>query len=118
MGRVLRKFSLLTEVLMSQIKWAYDESTGGFSALPASPFLLPVLGLVCLAPLLDKLLEAGQRNPQPCDANPGMYERYKQEYHRLAAKQLSANGLEDGDLSKMHRLMFPPWATPGEVWTY
>lgn len=105
---------------MSEIKWAYDSQTGGFSALPASPWLLPALGLLCLAPIAQKLVEEGLKDPQPAgnDFDPALYLEYKQTYHDLVQKQFSPDGLTMQEELQMLSIMNPPWAEPGERWTY
>lgn len=103
---------------MSEIKWAYDESTGSFSALPASPFLLPALGFLCLLPLLEKLIEEGQKNPRPCNIDLRTYNEYKWSYLELNRKKIYGGGLTDQEHLELEALMRPPWAEPGELWTY
>lgn len=105
---------------MSEIKWAYDSETGSFSALPASPWLLPALGLLCLAPIAQKIAEEAQKDVQPTgnSFDPVLYLEYKQTYHDLVRKQFSADGLTMQEEMQMISVMNPPWAEPGEVWTY
>lgn len=105
---------------MSEIKWAYDSETGGFSALPASPWLLPALGLLCLAPIAQRIVEEGQKDPKPAgkDFDPVLYLEYKLTYRSLVQKQFSCQGLTTEEEMQMISIMNPPWAEPGEVWTY
>lgn len=105
---------------MSEIKWAYDSQTGSFSALPASPWLLPALGLICLAPIAEKMLEEAAKNPEPVPNtfDPVAYQQNKQEYHALINKQVSSVGLTLDEEMRLNSIMRPPWAKPGELWTY
>jgi hypothetical protein len=105
---------------MSEIKWSYDAQTGSFSALPASPWLLPALGLICLAPIAEKMLEEAAKKPEPIsDAfDPVAYQKNKQLYHELIHKQASSVGLTQHEEMQLLNVMRPPWATGGELWTY
>lgn len=105
---------------MSEIKWSYDAQTGSFSALPASPWLLPALGLVCLAPIAEKILEEAAKKPEPVPNvfDPILYQKNKQLYHELINKQASPVGLTQDEEMQLLSIMRPPWATGGELWTY
>lgn len=105
---------------MPEIKWAYDENTGTFSALPASSFLLPALGLLCLAPLIERALDKINENPRPLPNgfNYDLFCRYQQRYKELAKKRAIQGELTDQEYIEWHQLMRPPWAEPGELWTY
>jgi hypothetical protein len=105
---------------MSEIKWSYDAETGSFSALPASPWLLPALGLLCLAPIAQKIAEEAAKDPKPVNAkfDPIVYLENKQLYHELVNKQASPVGLTQHEEMQLLSIMRPPWATGGELWTY
>lgn len=105
---------------MSQIKWAYDESTGSFSALPASPWLLPVLGLMCLAPLIEYIWEKADNAPKPlpADFDYKLHAKYKDIYLELKHKEKQQGYLDSWDRNRLVEVQNPPWALPGEIWTY
>ncbi|MFZ9365816.1 MAG: hypothetical protein ACO253_07995 [Burkholderiaceae bacterium] len=105
---------------MSEIKWAYDTETGSFSALPASPWLLPALGLFLLAPIAQKIAEEAAKDPRPLGDkfDPGAYMQNKLNYHHLTRKKASPEGLTLQEELELISIMNPPWAEPGELWTY
>lgn len=103
---------------MAEIKWAYDATEGSFSPLPASPFLLPALGLICLFPIIEKMMDEARKNPRPCNIDKEKYKRYKERFHYLIQKESKHNGLDDNETLELHSLMNPPWADPNELWTY
>lgn len=105
---------------MSEIKWSYDSQTGSFSALPASPWLLPALGLICLAPLLAKIVEETEKAPKPLSANfdPILFEQYRAIYQDLMGKKLAGVQLTSEESLRLQTISNPPWARPGEVWSY
>lgn len=104
---------------MSNIWWAYDESSGSFSALPASPALLPALGVFFLAAVFS----AGKEKPRVIetypDGNPYMGEHLanKPRYDELI-NIMGYRELTDKEQSELHRLKHPRWAKDGEVWCY
>lgn len=105
---------------MSEIKWAYSVENGSISALPASPWLLPALGLICLAPLVAKIVEQAERAPKPLpeDFDPIMFNNYREVYRDLMHKKQSGIELSMEERLTLQNISNPPWASPGEVWTY
>lgn len=104
---------------MANIFWAYDESEGSFSPLPASPWLLPAIGLFALAALFKAIKDSGpapETGPPPV-YDPIIYENNKKRYYYLIQRKVDC-GLSDDDQSELDRLIRPPWVTNGQVWTY
>jgi hypothetical protein len=107
---------------MLNIWWAYDESSGSFSALPASPLLLPCIGLFFLFAVLDKsqngskagrILESADR----AKADMTAFEINRTRYKRLLAI-LAERPLTEQEDSELYQLEHPKWGKPGEDWTY
>lgn len=105
---------------MSEIKWAYDSQTGSFSALPASPWLLPTLGLLCLAPLVAKIVEEAEKAPEPlpADFDPALFAEYRATYRDLMGKKTAGLQLTSEESLRLQIIEHPPWAKPGETWSY
>lgn len=105
---------------MSEIKWAYDAQTGSFSALPASPWLLPALGLLFLAPLIERIATKIERRPRPLPANfdPVLHEKNRQIYHKIMHKKKLGIQLSVEESLTLISIRYPPWAEPGETWSY
>jgi hypothetical protein len=105
---------------MSEIKWAYDENTGSFSALPASPFLLVALGAVALLPLAEKAYNKAKYGPSPLPSNFDwqLYHQYKERYKILKTKKQSGEQLDFTEIAEWQKLSRPPWAESGEIWAY
>jgi hypothetical protein len=105
---------------MSEIKWAYHVENGTISALPASPWLLPALGILCLAPLVAKLVEQAERDPQPLPENfdPILFNDYRKIYRALMHKKASGIELSTEESLRLQTIAHPPWAKPGEIWSY
>ena len=103
---------------MSEIKWSYDESNGSFSALPASPLLLPSILFLCLvAPLFRAKYEAEKTYAKPRPIDPKLYEQYKKEYLNLMDKKQTQE-LTLRERVRLQDLQNPPWKLPGETWHY
>jgi hypothetical protein len=107
---------------MSNLWWAYDESNGSFSALPASPLLLPAIGLFFLLAIFDqmggkgsagKIIETADR----VNEYGGLFDSNKIRFDQLIAT-MRRRQLTEEETSELYRLQHPPWAKPGEVWTY
>ena len=104
---------------MSEIKWAYNEGTGSFSALPASNFLLLAIGFICLLPLLEKGYWEHKRKPKPCpniDAN--LHKVYAERYKELLPKYIAGDSFTVEEYLDWKNIQHPPWAEPGETWAY
>jgi hypothetical protein len=103
---------------MTNILWAYDESSGSFSALPASPWLLPAIGLLAFAALCKKI-----KPPSAVVVDTGRPIDYQtmacnsSRYYQLLERQ-SIGDLSESEQVEMINLAHPPWARPGETWTY
>lgn len=107
---------------MANIWWAYDEDNGSFSALPASPLLLPAIGAFFLLAVFDKMAEDNRSKKilkPACEMNIDrtLYDSNKKRYHELLAV-IRKRPLNEDEESEMYRLAHPPWSDPGEVWTY
>jgi hypothetical protein len=105
---------------MSNIWWAYDEENGSFSALPASPMLLPALGLFFLAAVFSRAQKSSGPTKLACEmqnVDHGLIHRNAARFHELLAIMKTRN-LNDSEESELYRIQHPPWAEPGEVWTY
>jgi len=103
---------------MSEIKWAYDESNGTFSALPASPLLLPsILFLALVAPLFRAKYEAEKSYASPRPIDLKLHEQYRQEYLSLMNKR-ETQELTLQERVRLQDLQNPPWKLPGETWHY
>ena len=95
--------------------WAYDSETGSFSALPASPFLVPALIIMSII----ALFKGANRQPVttieelagPLRDTAEWQQKYKR-YHELIKKRVeSANNFdpyESLELEHLHRYMFNP----------
>jgi hypothetical protein len=104
---------------MANIFWAYDQSEGSFSALPASPWLLPVIGIYAFAGLVQAIKD---NQPQPDleplpHIDPVLYKKNKERYYYLLQQQVNDKITEEERL-EMYRIIHPPWAKNGQVWAY
>ncbi|MGA1073398.1 MAG: hypothetical protein ACO3S3_12115 [Pseudohongiellaceae bacterium] len=104
---------------MANIWWAYDENNGSFSALPASPVLLPAIGLFLLLAAFDKM-NSGPKVIGKTDAltkYPELFEANKTRFHELLVI-MKRRPLTSDETAELYKIQHPPWADPGEVWTY
>lgn len=107
---------------MANIWWAYDEDNGSFSALPASPLLLPALGLFFLMAVFDKMgngENAGKvtgNTDRVLEYGP-LFEENKARFKELIAI-IRQRELNEDETAELYKIQHPPWAEPGEVWTY
>jgi len=104
---------------MANIFWSYDESEGSFSPLPASPWLLPAIGLFALAALFQAIKSSQppeELGPMP-PYDPILYEKNKTRYYYLIQRKADY-GLSEDEQSELNRLIRPPWASKGQIWTY
>jgi hypothetical protein len=99
--------------------WGIDGETGGISALPASPLLLPaiiVLGLVKLASSIAR--PKPQTAPLPANFNLSEYNRNKTEYNKLRCKIKEGKTLTAIEELRWNTVLpFPSWSR-GERWHY
>lgn len=104
---------------MTNIFYAYDSQTGSFSALPASPWLLPAMGAFALLAAYQKckLSKACVIGEAP-EINPIIRDIYTKRYKELIHKKHWGGGLEFNESIELQKIQHPPWAEPGEIWTY
>ena len=107
---------------MANIWWAYDEDNGSFSALPASPLLLPALGLFFLMAVFDKMSNGENAGKVTGSANRvleygPLFEQNKARFNQLLAI-MRRRELNEDETAELYKIQHPPWAEPGEVWTY
>ena len=107
---------------MANIWWAYDEDNGSFSALPASPLLLPAIGLFFLLAMFDKMSNGENAGKVTGSASRvleygPLFEQNKARFNQLLAI-MRRRELSEDERSELHRIQHPPWAEPGELWTY
>ena len=107
---------------MANIWWAYDESNGSFSALPASPLLLPALGLFFLLAVFDSMSNGESAGRITGDTDRvleygPLFEQNKVRFEELLAI-MRQRPLDDNETAELYKIQHPPWATTGEVWTY
>lgn len=107
---------------MANIWWAYDEDNGSFSALPASPLLLPALGLFFLLAAFDKMSNgenAGKviGNTDRVLEHGPLFEQNKVRFGELIAI-MRRRELNEDETAELYKIQHPPWGKPGEVWTY
>ena len=107
---------------MANIWWAYDESEGSFSALPAAPLLLPALGFFFLLAVFDKM--GGGENSGKATGSTDrvlkygpLFEQNKAQFNQLLAI-MRRRELNEDETAELYKIQHPPWAYPGEVWTY
>jgi hypothetical protein len=107
---------------MANIWWAYDEDNGSFSALPASPLLLPALGLFFLLAAFDKMRSKDNggkmtgRADKVLNYGP-LFEQNKARFNELLAI-MRRRQLNEDESAELYQIQHPPWAEPGEIWTY
>lgn len=106
---------------MPRILWNYDESSGTISALPASPLLLPAmigLGLLWLSQSIIGLFRIAR--PLPWNFDKQQYLKNKKRYNYLIHKKyILERELSVAEWYELEKVLpFPPWAKPGERWTY
>jgi hypothetical protein len=106
---------------MSQILWGYDDTNKSFSPFPASPFLLPVMGILAFAGLCAQIAkhlpEEIETTPAP-EINTTLLEFYRQRYKELTSKKTCGIELNQQERLELLAIKNPPWAKPGETWTY
>lgn len=106
---------------MSEIKWAYDERTGSFSALPASPFLLVALSIIAFLPFIEKAYYRHKHGPKEPDAtfDNTLHEQYRKRWKELQAKKAAGQTLSWQESAEIMQMMHPPWSKPEDgIWVY
>jgi hypothetical protein len=104
---------------MTNIFYAYDSQTGSFSALPASPWLLPAMGAFALLAAYQKYkLSRPSIIGEAPEISPVIRDIYGKRYRELIHKKHWQGGLDFRESIELQNIQNPPWAEPGEVWTY
>lgn len=107
--------------MSTNILYAYDSEKGSFSALPASPWLLPAIGIFALLAFYN---HNRQSKVRVLDESPNidmkLFNEYRIRYKELLDKKyaLVNGGLTIEESIELQGLIRPPWAEPGELWTY
>lgn len=99
--------------------WGIDKETGGISALPASPLLLPaIIGLGALKVASWLYKPKPKKQPLPANFNWEEYSKNKKEYDYLLAKIQSGKPLTPMEETRwLTELPYPSWSK-GERWQY
>lgn len=99
--------------------WGMNEETGGISALPASPLLLPAilaLGAIKVASWLYR--PKPKTAPLPANFNWKEYEANKAEYYKILAKIQTGKTLTTLEEIRWNTVLpYPSWSK-GEPWHY
>lgn len=111
------------KMIKNNLLYSYDDETNTISPLPASPYLLPAIFAYCfvwLGSLAFRYLK-GNTGPENATKTRGLeYETwkvYRDRYVFLVDKKQS-QGLSIEEVRELARIQYPPWAGPGEIWTY
>jgi hypothetical protein len=104
---------------MSVFWWAIDESDGRISPLPASPLLLPAVGVFAFIALCASIARANAK-PEPLKTpiDPAEYQRNSAIYHELMMKKRNGIELTIQEVVSLEKAQHPSWAEPGERWFY
>ena len=107
---------------MANIWWAYDENNSSLSALPASPLLLPAIGLFFLLAVFDNIAEKDRgreitKLARDLKVDRTLFDSNKRRYYEML-EILKIRPFTEDEESEMYRLEHPPWSDPGESWTY
>jgi hypothetical protein len=104
---------------MANIWWAYDESNGSFSALPASPLLLPAIGLFFLLAVFDSMSKGDKvtGTTNAISEHGELFEANRIRFNEIIAI-IKRRQLTEQEEAELYQIQHPPWAAPGEVWTY
>lgn len=110
-------------MIKNNLLYSYDEENKIISPIPASPFLLPAVAIyltVWAGSLLTKILN-GHYGPEVVSKTRNVdyieWKKYRDRYLYLVDRR-SRLGLNLKEIRELMRLQYPPWAQPGEVWTY
>lgn len=107
---------------MNQIFWGYDDTNKTFAPFPASPFLIVALGFFALAWVAVKIASLLNLEMGPKTVIHGvdteLIQQYAIRYRQLMHKKSIQGELDLQDRIELMRLKSPPWAQPGETWTY
>lgn len=86
-----------------------DEDSGKIGAIPASPFLLPALILMLLAPFIELLLGLiGFWAAPKIPLTEEQYQKCKQRYHYLIHKR-RVKWLTPEETRELEELTYPSW---------
>lgn len=102
---------------MAEIKWAYDENTGSFSALPASSWLSVAIGWKLMMHCVRHFAGDGVPESIP-NYNHIEYLTHRDNYHRIIFKILKNMPLTKEESDQYYAAIHPSWSKPGETWSY
>lgn len=110
-------------MIKNNLLYSYDEGDGKISPLPASPYLVPAILAYCLLWLgsLTSRYIRGNTGPENLTNTRGLeyqtWKIYRDRYIFLVDKK-AKEGLTIQEIRELTKIQYPPWAGPGEVWTY
>lgn len=88
--------------------WSYDPDNGSFAALPAGPFFLPALIVVCIASIGNALFNP-RRSREEIVGSISKTDLYRQQaarYQYLGSKRLEQGDLELREWREYYDLQF------------
>lgn len=88
--------------------WAYDESNGSFSALPATPLIVPAAILLGLLSALSRLFNPPRTRHEILGfiASSDSYKQAESRYHQLIQKRLNTGDLQINEWREYYDLEF------------
>jgi hypothetical protein len=93
---------------MANILYAYDGESSSFSALPASPWLLPAIFLLVAIGIIDEAKRAVPVNIcAPPGTDPEAYEIKRQRYYELLPKFVDSSMTYPEEM-EWQKLIYPP----------
>lgn len=107
---------------MDRLLYDYDSETNKISPLPASPLLLPAMLFIGAWYIAEKIwhlfrIEKPINIIEDRGVPPEMLESYRKEYHEIIAIK-NTRELDTLERLRLEHLRHPPWALPGETWSY